>query len=155
MRHSAVEVLCIGKMAAFKARIDQHLVNAVLKRRELSVGHAESPLLCVVGRPVGNEIRLLWKCEHVLLQLLERHLLMHRDAVVQDVQIRTPKIHDTLARWALYVGVANVPFTRHDPIEHLCPSRYLVQLEVDVATQQAQGLPHAITGDATRDGKYF
>src|SRR5690606_6416577 len=80
---------------------------------------------------------------------------MHWDTVIQHAQIRPSKVNDPLARSILYVRIANVPFARHDPVEYSGPCWNLVHGQIDMASEQAQRLSHAVPGDASDDRKDF
>ena len=80
----------------------------------------------------------------MLLQLIERKLGAHRDAVVDDVQVRLLKVDDLAARGILHVGVANVPFARNRPIEDLGAGRQLVHGQRNAAREDLERRTHAI-----------
>ena len=85
------------------------------------------------------------------LQFCERHRLLHGRAVIQDVQIRSLKVHDSLAAGIFDVGILHVPFPRNGPIEHRRAGGNLPHAQWNARPDDVQGLPHAVTGNAAAD----
>ena len=119
----------------------------------MPMAETKSPGVLVIGSFVGNQIGMFGRAEEVLFQSRERHFPGERNAVIHDVQIRALKIDDSLAARILHVGVADIPFARHGPIEDLCAAGHFVNRERDVPLDDLERLAKAIAGDAAADGK--
>ena len=150
-----VQILAVGQKSIFKARVDEHLIGLVSQAFELTVRHAESPVLGIIGCSIGDQIRLIRQRVKMLLELGQRDPLSHGHAVAHDVQVRPSKVDNLFAPLILDVGVANVPLARDGPIEDRGPRRHLVHLKLDMRADLAQCLPHAIAGDAAANRIYL
>jgi len=135
-----------------RRRVDAHLVEPVRKARQCVLAQAEPPVLPVVRRPVGDQVRLLRDRVEVLLQLCERHRRVHRRAVAHDVEAGVPEIHDPPAACVLDPGVADIPFLRHCPVERLRAGRDFADPDVDEPPERAERLPEALPRNAPADG---
>jgi hypothetical protein len=123
-----MEILAVGQISILKTRVDHHLIALVSQARKLTMGHAECPVLCIVGSSIGDKIRLIGQGMDMLLELAQRNPLSHRHAITHDMQIRAGKIDDFFALFVLDVGMANVPLARDGPIEDGGSRRNLMNL---------------------------
>src|SRR2546430_2654245 len=119
------------------------------------MGHAESPVLRIIGGAIRDEVRLLRQCVDVLTKLRERYVPVHGDTVAYDVQIGPVKVNDFFAAAILDICIANVPLARDRPIEDLCARRHLMRFERNVRTNFTQRLSDAIAGDAAANREYL
>ena len=140
--------LPIGQMPGRERRIDPDFVIPIRKRFQLGVRQTESPRGRVVRRAVGNPVGMVRECKAVVTQLVERHGSVHWGAIVQHVQVRAPEVHDPFAARVLHVGIADVPFLRHGPIQHLRATGHFEHGERDVRLQFAERLADPVAGDA-------
>jgi len=70
------------------------------------------------------------------------------------VKIGRGKIDDLFAPLISDVGIANIPFARHDPIKNLGSRRYLENIEGNVCSDSLERTSYAITRDTPADWKY-
>ena len=144
--------LAVRERSLGETGVDLHLVFARLQAAAPLVGQAEAPVLLVVARPIGNQLRLIGQRVEVPLQLLELHLSAERDAVVEQVQVEAAGVGDHLAVRGEETRGADVPFRWHDPVEDLRSAGNLAKLERNDALQDAQRLANSVAGDAAADG---
>src|SRR5690349_6147278 len=128
-RASGNQQLAVGKVAVGERRVDAHFVFVVGQSRKLIVGKAKSPGGTVVGRTIGDPLRVIRIREQVLLQLGKAQACVYRNAVADDMQIRSSEIDNALARTDLDVGVPYVPLLRYGPIEDLQTRWHLAYLK--------------------------
>jgi hypothetical protein len=145
------QVLAVGEVAVGQGGVDADLVVALGQ----AVGHplagAEAPALGVVGGAVGHPVGLVGQGEQVLAQLVQGDRGPHGHAVAHQVQVAVGEVDHPLAVGAGHPGVAHVPLPRHRPVEHLGAGGNLVHLQVELAADDRQGGPDAVTGDAAAD----
>ena len=67
------------------------------------------------------------------------------------MQVVAAEIDDPLAAGILHIGVADVPFARHRPVEHRGAAGDFVHIERDLLLQARQRLAKAVAGDAAAD----
>ena len=108
---------------------------------------AESPIALVIGCAVRDPIGMVRKSEEVRPKLLKTHFLMNRYAVIEDVQVRLLEIDNAFASRILYIGISNVPFEGHGPVEHLSPRRNFVHCDRDKPLQSIQRLSKAVSSN--------
>ena len=101
-------------------------------RSSCRCAQAKSPGFPIVGGPVRNPVRCFRQGEEVGSEFGERHLSVHRDAVVQHMQIASLKVHYAVARVILNVGIADIPFFRNSPVEHLSAGWNLAHFQGNV-----------------------
>ena len=147
-----VQVLPVSQRAVGQRGLNHHLVDARLQAFELTMGHAEPPVLLVVGGPVGDEIGLHRQGVDPALQVLERQARVDGDAVADDVQGVGSEVDDLSPLGIADVGTTNVPLPRHRPVEDGRAAWNLVDREVDKRRQSAKRFAHAVAGDAAADG---
>src|SRR5262249_34347499 len=117
------------------------------------VTDAKAPGLLVVRRAIRNPVRTRGKAEQMRLQRVQRHHLVHRGAVIDDVQVRVREIDDLFAVHTLDPRIADVPLSRDRPVENACSGRHLVQGEWNLALEPGERLADAVAGDAAADRK--
>ena len=89
--------------------------------------------------------------EQMRLEFAQRHRRMHRRAVIQHVQVALLKIHDALPLGILDIGVSNIPFFGHGPVEEL---RFPSALQRSAAESASGSWPESagsVAGDASAD----
>ena len=143
--------LPVGERAWRQSAVDHDVVEAVSQLVELRLRETEPPASRVVGRVVRNPRGVLRVRLQVRPELLERHHLVNRFAVPDDVQVRRLKIHHPAAVGRGDVRVADVPLVRNGPVEDLRAARHLVQLEWNAVRDLAQRFTDAGTRDAAAD----
>src|SRR6516164_4457109 len=109
----------------------------------------ESPGLFIVGRPVGNPVRMVWHRVQMFLQLRQGHFRTNRNAVVDDVKAGALEIDDLLTVGPFYVGIPHVPFFRYIPIKNWRPRSNFMEFEGNVFLNDAKRLTKAVAGDAS------
>jgi hypothetical protein len=62
---------------------------------------------------------------------------MHQYAVNQQAQVAFPEIHNPFSAGGSDVGIANIPFLRHVPVEDLCPGGHLERPQRNAALDSA------------------
>ena len=67
------------------------------------------------------------------------------------MQVRVAEVNDPVAGCVLDPRVADVPLPRDGPVEDLCARRHLVDIERDLATDEAEGLADPVARDAAAD----
>src|SRR6266436_1726581 len=91
----------------------------------------------------------------MLLQLSKRKLYFSRNAVVDDVQIRVPKIDNAIAARVLDVGIPDIPFAWDSPVKHLGSARHLVDLKRNSLSDSTKSLTKPVPRDASADWVEF
>ena len=89
----------------------------------------------------------------MLLQLGQGQSSVDRRTVVQDMKVTDIEVDDLLASGILDERIPYIPFARDPPVEDPGAGANLVYLQVNVLTEMVQRLSHAVTRDATTDGK--
>ena len=69
------------------------------------------------------------------------------------MQVVGAKVDDPIALRILDVRIADIPFSRHDPVEDLGARCHLVDVERNLFADNAQRLPDTIAGDAAAQRK--
>jgi hypothetical protein len=67
------------------------------------------------------------------------------------VQVAGLEVDHSPAAVVGHPGVPDVPLAWHRPVEHLGAAGHLVDLKVDLAADDLQGLAHTVAGDAATD----
>ena len=145
------ETLAVGEMAVGKTAVDADLVDLVLQLEQGVVAETEAPGLTVVGGPVRDPVGLLGDREQVLSQLGKGHSRIDGSAVPDDVQVAGREIDHASPVPILDVGVPDVPFLRHRPVERLCTGRNLVLLQRNDLRDPSERLADAVAGDRPAD----
>jgi hypothetical protein len=128
-----------------------NLVLALGHLLQLAVRQAKAPGFLVVGSAIGDQVRLIGKGVQVGPQLGQRHLRSHRDAVIHHVQVVAAEINDAFAGRILHIGIADVPFARNRPVEHLGAAGNFAHLDRNFFFEPRQRLPHSVAGDTAAD----
>ena len=132
--------------------VDHDPVGALLQRAPLPMREAEPPPLLVVGRHVGDRVRLVLQRVQVRLQLRQRQRRRRRaSSSPRRAGCSRRKSRSARRSRSSDVGVADVPLRRDDPVEHLRARRDLMDRQRDVLLEDAQRLSHAVAGDAAAD----
>ena len=145
----------IGEASRGQRAVDAHLVAVIGKGLQHPVRQAESPALPVVARPIGNPVRLIGQGVQVRAKLREGHGGPDRHAVAHHVQGMLTEVDDPLAARILHVGIADVPFPRHRPVEHRRAARHFGEHQGRDALQAPEAFPHPVTGDAAAEREQF
>ena len=140
--------LARGQRSCLERRVDDDVVVAVGKPFELPAAHAEPPLLLPVRRTEGDELRVVAVGVDVGAELLERDDGVDRRAVAEHVQRGVGGVHDPGSVRSVDPGAAEVPLTRHDPVEDRRAGGGLDDLERQLACEHGQGLTHPIASEA-------
>ncbi len=143
--------LAVRQRAVFEGGVDEDLVLAVRQRLGLTVWQAEPPGAPVVGGAVRDHVGQVGQRVQPLAQLGQRKAGVHRLAVVDDVQAVVGELDDLLAAGPLDPRLADVPFLRHGPVQHLRAGGHLYELQLGDLGKNAQGLAQPVAGDAARD----
>ncbi len=98
---------------------------------------------------------MLGNSEQVRSQIAEAHGGVHGDAVIQNMQVTLPKVHNPLPVRRLDISISNVPLFRDGPVEDRRARRHLNRLQRNPVCDQSQCPPDAIAGDASADGVKF
>jgi len=147
--------LSVGEIPLFQGGIYTDFIHLIFQLEELSVTQAKSPSLVVVGVAVRDPLRIFRKSEQMWPQFFERHLLMNRDAVAHDVKIGFLEIDDLFTPGVLHIGIFNIPFFGHTPIEDLGSRRNLLYLQGNIPVDQAQRLPDAVASNTPANWVQF
>jgi hypothetical protein len=147
-RPSWQQILAIRQMTVEQRGVDANFVVVFRHLFQLPVRETETPVFLVIRGTVRNQIRLLRQGVKVGSQLGQRHRALYRNAVVYDVQIVPAKINDPFAAGVLNVGIANVPFAGHSPVEDPGAAGNFVDVERYFLFQASQRLAEAVAGDA-------
>ena len=97
--------------------------------------HAKPPALLIIGGNVGYGSGLLRQRVEVILQFIEVDLFVYGSRITNDVQVVFPEIDDFTACFIKYIGIPDIPFPWHNPVENLGSSRHLVYVQRNVALQ--------------------
>ena len=88
------------------------------------------------------------------LQFIQSHFRQNRLRVADHVEIILAEIDDAGSRLVGNKGVANVPFLRNHPVQHLRARRHLANFHPrQQFLQIPERLPDAVPGDATANRK--
>src|SRR3989339_2020027 len=68
------------------------------------------------------------------------------------MQVRFPEIDHPLAGPVFHIGVPDIPFLRHGPVENRSPRRNLVNFKRNMTTNHSEGLAKTRTRDAATEG---
>src|ERR1700676_3020837 len=123
------EALAVSEKTVFQKGLNNDLILVFQERIQLPLAQTKAPFLSVVRRAVRNPVRVIRQGVQVLLQLPKRKLHLSRNAVVDDVQIRAPKIDNAIAARVLDVGISDIPFAWDRPVKHLRSARHLLDLK--------------------------
>ena len=132
-------------------RVDADFVFTIRQTFQQLMADTEAPGFVIIGRAVGNEVRLFGQRKKMRLQVSQYHLLVDRDAIAYQMQIRALKVDHLFALCIFYKRIANIPLLGHRPVENLCPCRHFVQGQWNLLLQTAQRGTNTITGDAATD----
>ena len=141
-------VFAVGQASGLKGRVDADLVGLILQAFKLAVAEAKPPVFPVIRRTIRNPVRCIRQREQVRPEFAERHRLVHRDAVVQHVEVTPPEVDDAFAGRVLNVSVPDVPFLRNGPVEHGGAGGNLFQPQRDGPLKEPEALSQPIAGDA-------
>ena len=64
-----MQILPVCQVSVGKARVDEHLIGFVSEAFQQTMGHAECPVLGVIGRSIGDQVGLIGQRIDVLLEL--------------------------------------------------------------------------------------
>src|ERR1700722_935039 len=154
-RFTRQEALAVAETAVFQSGLNNDLILVFRQRIQLSLAQTKSPFFPVVRRAVRNPVRVIRQGVQVLLQLPKRNLHLSRNAVVDDVQIRVPKIDNAIAARVLDVGIPNIPFAWDSPVKHLGSACHLLDLKRNSFSDSTKSLTKPIPRDAPADGVEF
>src|ERR1700733_8629172 len=88
----------------------------------------------------------------MLLEFAQRHFAMDRNAIAHYVQIVFLEINEPLAAGVLDVSIANIPLSRHGPVENSCAARHLTNFQRNLPAQPFQSATKTIARNAAADG---
>src|SRR5271168_1262255 len=94
---------------------------------------------------------MLRKREQVRLQVRERHGLVQRRGVIQNMQVAPLKINDLRPVWSFDIGVPDVPFFRYGPVEDRRSGGNFRDFEWNPAPNIFECLTNSLAGNASAD----
>ena len=114
----------------------------------MPVGEAKAPVFAIVGGPVRDPVRRLGQRVKMPPQLGERDDCVDRRAVLHDMQVVGCEIDDPRAVEPVDMGGADVPFSRHDPVQDRGAGRDFADLQWNVPAQHREAAPQSGAGNA-------
>jgi len=91
----------------------------------------------------------------VLAEFFQAKMGMHRSRIAHHVQVGRTEINNALAAAILDVCLANVPFLRDDPVEHLLAGWNFSNGEGNFLPQNLKRSADAVAGNAAADRVNF
>ena len=149
------DVLAVAHVADAVFGRDPDLVGGVGQPLDVTVAHAEPPVVGEVRRAVGDPVRLVGQAVDVLAKLAQRQAAVHRDAVVHHVEVAVCGVEDHPAVGVPDPRLAEPPFARHGPVENPGVARHLGADQPDLPVQNVQRLPDPRPGHAAADRVEF
>src|SRR3984893_19474342 len=141
-RRTLVHMLAIDERTILEGRINHDVIESLPQAFGQTVRDTETPILRVIRGTIRNYIGLFRQRIQVLFELSQRHALAHRYTVVQHVKVGGREIDDLPAAPVANIGIANVPFPWYGPVEDVGPRRYLMDVDIDMALNVPERLPH-------------
>ena len=145
------EILAIAEASIGEGGVDTNFIIAFRQTEELTVGKTETPVLFVIGGPIGNPIRVFRKRKQVRLDFAQEHCGMDWHAIVEHVQVTLLKVHHPSAGTVLDISVSDVPFLGDCPIEYGASGRNFEDLQRNAPLDHAESLTEAFSGNAPAD----
>ena len=123
-------------------------VFAIRELVKIALSQAESPVSLVVARTVRYCIRSVRQRVKMGTKLGQRHRLVGRYAVPDEMEIVLAKVDNSSTIGVFHKCVAHVPFVRNGPIENLCSTWDVVSTDRNLLFDEAQRIAHAVPRDA-------
>ncbi len=140
------------RQCAFEmARIDANVIFSIVHLIELPLSQAETPGVAIVTRAVGNPVGVRRKRMQMRLELAQGKPRVHRNRIIDQMQVVAAKINNAAAREILDVSVSNAPLSRYDPVEHGSAAPDLGTGQPDLPAKDVERFANALSRDAATD----
>jgi hypothetical protein len=107
------------------------------------MGETKTPIFAIIRCAIRNPVRLIGQAVEMRVQLGKRHDRIDWQAVLDNVEVVGPEMHDARAVLARDISIADVPLARRGPIKEQSPLRNLIDSERDIKLEDRERLPHA------------
>ena len=112
------------------------------------MGETKTPIFAIIRCAIRNPLRLIGQGVEMRAQLGKRHDRIDWPAVLDNVEVVGPEIHDARTVLARDISIADVPLGRHGPIKDRRPRRNLIDSERYITLEDRERLPHAVACNA-------
>ena len=142
----------IDRAVVFPA-LDHRPIAPRLEGLTRRVAQAEPPTVAIIGRDIGNQVRLVRDRMQVRLQVFQIQLDIDRDGIVDHLHVGAVAVGDDLPVRSGQEGPGQGPFRGHDPVEHRRAAGDPVPTQRHISAEDVEAFAQARAGDTARDRK--